>query len=177
MKKSALVKELMHGVLGLVANAKYRTERSRAGAKVRNFTKEFQAVALGLQGEILGRAVAMNYNFLYLNLCGLATAHRGHEQSANLDGCSSGYAPQEVLRHALKINDALQIGARGSVVERYKALGTKGPNPSASRYGLLLGRGLKDLRYGHTSWHNLWLRRTQITRNFGTIALFRAVIY
>jgi hypothetical protein len=119
----------------------------------------------------------MNYNFLYLNLCGLATAHRGHEQSANLDGCSSGYAPQEVLRHALKINHALQIGARGSVVERNKALGTKGPNPSASRYGLLLGRGLKDLRYGHTSWHNLWLRRTQITRNFGTIALFRAVIY
>jgi hypothetical protein len=177
MKKSALVKELMHGVLGLVANAKYRTERSRAGAKVRNFTKEFQAVALGLQGEILRGTVAVDYNFLYLNLCGLATAHRGHEQSANLDGCSRGYAPQEVLRHALKINHALQIGARGSVVERNKALGTKGPNPSASRYGLLLGGGLKDLRYGHTSWHNLWLRRTQITRNFGTIALFRAVIY
>jgi hypothetical protein len=177
MKKSALVKELMHGVLGLVANAKYRTERSRAGAKVRNFTKEFQAVALGLQGEILGRAVAMDYNFLYLNLCGLATAHRGHEQSANLDGCSRGYAPQEVLRHALKINHALQIGARGSVVERNKALGTKGPNPSARRYRLLFGRGLKDLHYGHTSWHNLWLRRTQITRNFGTIGVFRAVIY
>jgi hypothetical protein len=177
MKKSALVKELMHGVLGLVANAKYRTERSRAGAKVRNFTKEFQAVALGLQGEILRGTVAVNYNFRYLNLCGLAAAQRGHEQSANLDGCSRGYAPQEVLRHALKINHALQIGARGSVVERNKALGTKGPNPSASRYGLLLGRGLKDLRYGHTSWHNLWLRRTQITRNFGTIALFRAVIY
>jgi hypothetical protein len=155
MKKSALVKELVNGVLGLVANAKYRTERSRAGAKVRNFTKEFQAVALGLQGEILGRAVAVNYNFLYLNLCGLATAHRGHEQSANLDGCSGGYAPQEVLRHSLKINHALQVGACGSVVEGNKALGTKGPNPSASRYGLLIGGGLKDLRYGHNSWHHL----------------------
>jgi hypothetical protein len=177
MKKSALVKELVHGVLGLVANSKYRTERSRAGAKVRNFTKEFQAVALGLQGEILGRAVAVNYNFLYLNLCGLAAAQRGYQQSANLDGCSRGYAPQEVLRHALKINDALQIGARGSVVERYKALGTKGANPSARRYGLLLGRGLKDLRYGHTSWHNLWLSLLQITRIFGTIAVFSAVIY
>jgi hypothetical protein len=149
------MKELMHGILGLVANAKYRTERSRAGAKVRNFTKEFQAVALGLQGEILGGAVAVNYNFLYLNLCGLATTHRGYQQSANLDGCSGGYALKEVLRHALKINDALQIGARGSVVERYKALGTKGANPSARRNGLLFGRGLKDLRYGHNSWHHL----------------------
>jgi hypothetical protein len=97
----------------------------------------------------------MNYNFLCLNLCGLATAHRGHQQSANLDSCSGGYALKEVLGHALKINDALQIGARGSVVERYKALGTKGANPSARRYGLLFGRGLKDLRYGHNSWHYL----------------------
>ena len=155
MKKSALVKELMHGILGLVANAKDRTERSRSGAQVGNFTKEFQAVALGLQGEILGGAVAVNYNFLCLNLCGLATAHRGHQQSANLDGGSGGYALKEVLWHALKINDALQIGACGSVVEGNKALGTKGANPSARRYGLLFGRGLKDLRYGHNSWHHL----------------------
>ena len=155
MKKSALVKELVNGVLGLVANAKYRTERRSSGAQVGNFTKEFQAVALGLQGEILGGTVAVNNNFLCLNLCGLATAHRGHQQSANLDGCSGGYAPQEVLRHAFKINHALQIGARGSVVERNKAFGTKGANPSARRYGLLFGRGLKDLRYGHNSWHHL----------------------
>ena len=177
MKKSALVKELMHGILGLVANAKDRTERSRSGAKVGYFAKEFQAVALGLQGELLRGAVAVTYNFLCLNLCGLATAHRGHQQSANLDGGSGGYALEEFLRHAFKINHALQIGARGSVVERNKAFGTKGANPSASRYGLLFCRGLKDLRYGHTSWHNLWLSRLQITRIFGTYALFRAVIY
>jgi hypothetical protein len=155
MKKSALVKELVNGVLGLVANAKYRTERRSSGAQVGNFTKEFQAVALGLQREILRGAVAVNNNFLYLNLCGLAAAQRGYQQSANLDGCSGSYAPKKLLRHALKINDALQIGARGSVVERYKALGTKGANPSARRYGLLFGRGLKDLRYGHNSWHYL----------------------
>jgi hypothetical protein len=93
MKKSALMKELVYGVLGLVPNAKYRTERRSSGAQVGNFTKKFQAVALGLQGELLRGTVAVNYNFLYLNLCGLAAAQRGYQQSANLDGCSRGYAP------------------------------------------------------------------------------------
>ncbi len=41
MKKSAVVKELMHGILGLMANAKDRAERSRSGAKVGNLAKKF----------------------------------------------------------------------------------------------------------------------------------------
>jgi hypothetical protein len=111
MVKSALVKKLVHGVLRLVANSEYGAERGRAGAKVGNFTQEFQAVALGLQGVFLRRAVAVNNDFLDLNLNGLATALGRNEDSAHFNGSPCGDALERSLGGRLKIDYALQIGS------------------------------------------------------------------
>ena len=79
MVKSVLVKELVHCVLRLVANAKHGTERRRPWAKVGDFAKEFEAVALGLKGVFFGRTVAMYHNLLHLNFNRLTAALRRHE--------------------------------------------------------------------------------------------------
>jgi hypothetical protein len=110
--KSALVKKLVYGVLGLVANAKNRAEGGRSGAKVGDFAQELQAVALGLQGVFFGRTVAVYHDFLYLNLHRLAASLRRNQYPAHLNRSTGRNAFERGFRRLLKIDDALQIGTR-----------------------------------------------------------------
>lgn len=91
---------------------------------------------LGLEGILLGIGIPQDFQLIRNEFHRLALTRAGDKLTADPQGGRGGDSPEQIITEATQGGYHLQMGIRGTIVQRYKLVVPKGPYPT--HYGYLL---------------------------------------
>ncbi len=152
----------MYGKRQRVPHAEHGGEGVGTETQVGMFAQKLQALFFGLEGELLGVAVAKNLNICGFHFHPLAFSLAFHQQATRADGCAEFDALHQRRVGIFKIEHHLQIGGAGAVVEGNELVVAEGFDPAFYKDIGVDWFGAEyfgDFRAFHTSFEKNWAQR------------------
>ena len=134
--ETVLIEVLMDGVLQPMAQAEHRIEGARAEPQMGLFAQELHRMPLHLDRIDFRVRVAKNLEGLDFKLRGLPLALTFDQGACGRNGRSCGQSLSQRLIGIVAVNDQLQVGQAGAVIDGKELVIPEGPDPST--YGDLL---------------------------------------